>query len=609
VTLRGKLILAQVPLVLALIVVGLAGGWFTSRLGMSSQRILADNYRSVLAAQRMNDALERIDSATLFVVAGKRELGLAQVNLHRPRFESELQVQESNITEPGEREATDKLKKAWANYRAHLAQYEDPAQDSGASAAYFDGLLPAFQVVREAADNVLTINQDAMVRKSELARRLADRSITLLAVVCLSGLALGIFASTSLTGRLLRPLSVLEQAVRRIGEGDLAARARVAGEDEIARVATEFNTMADRLQKYRDSSLGELLEAQRASQATIDSLPDPVFVISTAGALVHVNRAAEALLGIAVETSLSSVDPAARAVVERVHQHVIGGKGAYVPRGLSDATRLVTTEGERYFLPRAAPVYSEAGSITGTTLVLQDVSRLVTFEELRNNLVATVAHEFRTPLTSLRMAIHLLVEQMVGPLTEKQADLVYAAREDCERLQSIIDELLDLSRIQAGRIELQRSAAPVEALVKTALEAARGSAAARQVELRAEVLPGLGAVNADLDRVQLVFANLLANAVRYSPQGGAVVVRAKELGAKVRFEVSDTGPGIAREYRQAVFEKYFQVPGSAATGVGLGLFIAREVVVAHEGEIGVDSEPGKGATFWFTLPVAAPKAA
>jgi len=269
VTLRGKLILAQVPLVLALGAVGLAGGLFTSQLGMSSQRILADNYRSVLAAQRMNDALERMDSATLFVVAGKRELGVAQVNLHRPRFEAELQVQEGNITEPGEREATDKLKAAWAVYESQLTRFE--GQEGRATSAYFDELLPAFRRVKESADTVLSLNQDAMVRKSEQARRLADRSVTLLVVVSLGGLALGLFASTSLTRRLMRPLSVLEQAVRRIGEGDLAARARVAGGDEIARVATEFNTMADRLQKYRESSLGELLEAQRASQATIDS--------------------------------------------------------------------------------------------------------------------------------------------------------------------------------------------------------------------------------------------------------------------------------------------------------------------------------------------------
>src|SRR5262249_16236882 len=155
---------------------------------------------------------------------------------------------------------------------------------------------------------------------------------------------------------------------------------------------------------------------------------------------------------------------------------------------------------------------------------------------LKNNLVATVAHEFRTPLTSLQMAIHLCVEQVVGPLTEKQADLLYAAREDCARLQAIVDELLDLSRIQAGRGERHREPLDRGAAVKRALEANQHLAEDRKVALRSELLPGIGQVAADPERVQLVFGNLLSNAIRYSPEGSTVAVRAAAAGGQVRFE-------------------------------------------------------------------------
>jgi len=588
VTLRSKLLLAQAPLVLALVLVSAAGSSITSSLGRASHRILKDNYRSVLAMQRMKDALRRMDEGAL--LGDRREAD-------RAHFAEELGVQEGNITEPGEREATARLHAAWDEYRQGL--------ERGLAT---DARLQRSERTHEAIDVILALNQDAMVRKSDEADRTARRFDAILIAAAIAGLVIAVYGTATLTTRLLRPVSVLGQAARRIGEGDLVARARVEGKDEIAQLSREFNTMADRLQQYRQSSLGELIEAQRASQAAIDSLPDPVLVVDNDGALLHANVAAESVfkvdLGQGGKEALRALDPRAREVVERMRQHVTAGKGAFSPKGLEESFPLSTPEGERHFLPRATPVYAEGGSVLGTTVVLQDVTRLQRFDELKNNLVATVAHELRTPLTSLQMAIHLCVEQTVGPLTEKQADLLYAAREDCARLQAIVDELLDLSRIQAGRVELHRQPLGAEEAVNRALEAHRHLAEERKVALRSELLPGIGQVAADAERVQLVFGNLLTNAIRHSPEGSTVAVRAAVSGSEVRFEVRDSGPGIPLEYQQAVFEKYFRLPGGPPGGAGLGLFIAKELVQAHGGNIGVASTPGTGSTFWFTLPAA-----
>lgn len=598
-TLRSKLLLAQAPLLLALVLVSVAGSYIITSLGRASHRILKDNYRSVLAMQRMKDALRRMDEGAV-VSGGAREAD-------RARFAEELAVQEGNITEPGEREKTAVLHAAWDAYGQSLdralAMDRGPPRD-----ASLRRHLEVSERTNEAIDAILALNQDAMVRKSDEADRTARRFDAILIAVAVAGFVVGAYATGTLTARLLRPVSVLGQAARRIGEGDLVARARVEGKDEIAQLSREFNTMADRLQQYRQSSLGELIEAQQASQAAIDSLPDPVLVVDNDGGLLHANVAAESVfkvdLGKGGKEALRALDPRAREVVERMRQHVAAGKGAFSPRGLEESFPLSTPEGERHFLPRATPVYAEGGAVLGTTVVLQDVTRLQRFDELKNNLVATVAHEFRTPLTSLQMAIHLCVEQTVGPLTEKQADLLHAAREDCARLQAIVDELLDLSRIQAGRVELHKEPLDAEAAVKRALEAHRHLAEERKVSLRSELLPGIGQVAADAERVQLVFGNLLTNAVRHGPEGSTVAVRAAVAGGEVRFEVRDSGPGIPPEYQQAVFEKFFRMPGGPPGGAGLGLFIAKELVEAHGGRIGVESKPGDGATFWFTLPAA-----
>jgi signal transduction histidine kinase len=616
-TFKAKLILAQAPLAIALALVGAISATVTTRLGEESGRIFVENYRSVRAAQRMKESLERIGSFPLFVLAGQRVKSAVDITQQRSLFERELRVEENNITEPGEREAAAALRESWTQYQHALDEFLAATTLEDWDRLYFDALSPAFIATKQGADQILDMNQDAIVRKSERTERSALRFQRLVGIAVLVALLGGILFSISLTARLLRPLGVVGAAVRRFGQGDLRARARLQGGDEVAQLAAEFNTMADHLERYRASSLGELLQTQQAAQAAMDGLPDPVVMLNAAGQVQAINTATTRLLGVDADLRpkdpLGTIDPAVRSLLDRVRAHVLGGRGAYVPKGFEEALPV----GDHIFLPRAAPIYGDAGEVTGVAIVLQDVTRLFHFDELKNNLVATVAHEFRTPLTSLRMAIHLCTEQAVGPLTPKQADLLFAARDDCERLQTIVDDLLNLSRIESGNIELHKRRIAPETLVTLARDTHRGAAQVRQISVRSEVAPGCPEAFADPDRLDLVFSNLLGNAIRYSAPEGEIVVRAmpettdapsepRDASANrwIRFEVADQGPGIPLQYQAELFEKFYRVPGSPPGGSGLGLFIARGIVQAHGGRIGVVSEPGKGATFWFTVPAA-----
>ena len=238
-------------------------------------------------------------------------------------------------------------------------------------------------------------------------------------------------------------------------------------------------------------------------------------------------------------------------------------------------------------------------------MVLQDVTKPRRFDELKNDLVATVAHEFRTPLTSLHMAIHLCLERAAGAITDRQEELLHAARQDCERLQRIVEDILDLARLQAGKIELYRKPTAPARLVEAAVDAERAAAKNRKILLDAEVLPGLDEVSADGERLQVVFANLLGNALRHTPEGGTVTVRARPVDGGIRFEVADTGPGIPEAYQKRVFERFFRIPGTQGSGTGLGLAVAKEIVEGHGGTIGVESDGAHGAVFWFIIPSSA----
>jgi signal transduction histidine kinase len=324
------------------------------------------------------------------------------------------------------------------------------------------------------------------------------------------------------------------------------------------------------------------------------------------GVVLNLNQTAESVLSLRRDDASAkplrtlAIDSMLRDRLEVARAHVVSGRGPYVPHRLEEAVSIARADGPRRFLPQAAALYSAEGKAIGVTIVLQDVTRLARFDQLRNDLVATVAHEFRTPLTSLQMAVHMCADAATGPLNEEQTMLMTGAKRDCERLQDIVEEILDLSRIQTGNVEVDARPVAAAHLVEHAASAAQSAARAAGVEVVVEARAPV-AVLADADRLDIVIANLLANAIRHSPAGGRVVGRVAVAGQLARFEVQDCGPGIPPQYIDRIFERFFQIPGAKRGGIGLGLYIAREIVQAHGGAMGVETEPGQGSTFWFTL--------
>ena len=210
-------------------------------------------------------------------------------------------------------------------------------------------------------------------------------------------------------------------------------------------------------------------------------------------------------------------------------------------------------------------------------MLLEDITRFRLLDEVKSNLVATVSHELKTPLTSIRIVLHLLLEEHVGPLVPKQLELLVDARDNAERLLAMINNLLDLARLEQGRTQLRLRPEGPAALLQAAADSFRPRAEDRGVALLVEERGDLTPVAVDAEQFQHALHNLLDNALKHTPQGGRITLAAEPAGEKVVFSVSDTGSGIAAEYLPLVFEKYFRVPGEAAPeGSGLGLAIVRE---------------------------------
>ncbi len=606
--LRRKLFVAALPAILTLGALGAYSAGTIERLGGAAEEILRDNYKSIRVVQRLHEVRADVEHGFL----SREQVDLAAIESRLAVCVESLVIQQGNVTEPGEGEATADLTRAFEAWSA--AVRASAALPPGrALEAYLERAHGSSEALRLAGARIVALNQEAIVRKTHdttlLAEQLRRRVVLLFLAAFTTLVVVGVLASKHLS----RPLVELTRAVRSLGKGELDQPLPLArGDDEVALLIQEVARMAEALREYRRSSLGELIAAQQLAQAAIDSLRDPVLSFGPDRRVRQVNAAATRLLGVDPDAKepLGRVPGDLRSAIGRARDRVLSGRGAVVPEGLADAIPAMVRGAARQVQLHATPtVRRGAGEIVGATVLVRDVTSLHAAAALKDDLLSTVAHELRTPLTSLRMAVHMVLEQAGGPLTDKQQELLAAAREDAERLHALIEGILSLARMEEGGLAARRRPVAPAELVDAVVGPLRVTASDRRVELVATAVAEPPCL-ADREGAVIALGNVVQNALRHTPEGGRITIDARPdaAGGTIRFEVKDTGEGIAPEHHARLFSRFYRVPGSPPGGTGLGLSITRDVIHAHGGEVGVESAPGAGSTFWFTLPCVLPDA-
>lgn len=482
-SLRARLMAALLALVLALAMQGLWSAWHLRDLGAVAERILADNYRSVDAAQQMRESLERADADRRATPAPASGVDVEQTR-HLGDVAAALAVAAGNLTEPGEGDVV-------AAIRSELTRY-------------VAGDAAAMTRLRTDTARLLAMNRDAMQRKSYAAGGVARRSVMWSVTLALLLTGIGALLTLGVAASVVQPIEALTDATRHIAAGELDVTVPEDRHDELGEMARAFNRMAARLRQVRVSDRDALDQA--------------------------------------------------RQVAERV-------------------------------------------------MLLEDVRHLHDLNRLKSEFVAEASHELRTPIASLQLGLNLALERS-DVLPAREAGIVTQCRDEAERLARLVRDLLDLSRLEGGTRAPRLERYPAGPLVRDAVAPLMRAAAARGVSLAVEAPPDLPPVNVDRAQIERVLSNLVTNAARATRPGGHVTVTATEAPDAVVVAVADTGVGIPAEHLARIFEPFAQVPGGTPGGAGLGLSISRRIVEAHGGRLTVQSTPGVGSTFTFTLPRA-----
>jgi two-component system, NtrC family, sensor histidine kinase KinB len=602
---RQKLMLGFGGLLAVIAIVGALTMVQINDLGKAIDMILKENYRSVEACQDMKESLERMDSGILFTLAGNELTGNRLIEAYTPKFRAALKLELGNITLLGEGGKAERIKALFERYTGAIPLVTQVTRPPEARRAdYFSKLQPLFQQIKNVAQDILIMNQTNMNEANNAARRLAETAHRRMLMAIMVSAFLALLFSYLAHRWILYPINRLIESANEIRGGNLDLVLEAGSRDEIGRLSESFNEMAAALRQVRKEDRANLMRTRRATEEIFKALPATIAVLDLDGKVEVSTETAERYFGLksgvlAGDLGYEWLNPLTRQALDedRIIEH--DPKNGYLQQFIDNR--------EYFFQPMAVPipVGPERREPTGVALILKDVTQVHEQQEMKRGVVSTVSHQLKTPLTSLRMSIHLLLEERVGLLNEKQTELLMAAREDSERLVGILNDLLDINRIESGKAQVTPEPASPIALAREAIEPFLVEAKDKGVTMVNDVSDDLPEVMADAEKVRHVFANLLSNALRFTSPGGSVTIQAWREQDHVVFLVQDTGKGIPAEDLKHLFEQFYRASGQdERSGVGLGLAIVKKIVRAHGGDVGAESEVGKGSTFRFTLPLS-----
>lgn len=462
---------------------------------------------------------------------------------------------------------------------------------SNLSATIIEMSHNASDLERRFVDNV-TIKAE----RSQSTAEDTERYIIIAVVLALVG---SIYVSWQLVLWILEPIRHLATRIQLISEGNYDQRVAVVSEDELGILASSFNKMSTKLKLYSEQTSEQIMMLQRTIQKTFSTFPHPIFIMQDNQSVDYRNPAADRFLhALGYDEGESVADFLSE------HMEVpLESETDYVPEGLNDSLTFRIGSQERHYLPRVLRLRDPSEVGPGLAVILDDITSMRLVDGIKSNLISTVSHEIKNPLTTLRMAIHLLLEQNVGKLNDRQEELAAMIRDESERMLQTLDGLLELARIDHSDQIIHLEACRVSDIVHGVLAENLELAKLRDIRLMADTDPDLEYVVADKRVLRHILRNFISNACKYA-DSGEVLILAQRTGTNVRFSVADHGPGIPEEHHHHLFEKFWRIPGEGSNGTGLGLAIVKQMAESHGGSVGVHTNDWGGTTFWFELPDA-----
>ncbi len=568
---KTKLNLGVGLLFLMIIILSLVAAFYIFSIKKDTENILKANYNTLEYSRNMLLSLDeiKIDEEKAIAV-----------------FETNLKNQIANITEIGEGKVTYNLQKSFDFLEKNRTDEKVKNQ------------------IRQDIFEIMKLNMIAIKEKSDIATHTAETANLWIAVTGTLCFLIAFNLLVNLPNNIANPIKELTASIKEIANKNYSERVHFMNHNEYGDLAKSFNIMAQKLEEYSNSNLHKLSFEKKRLETLINNMHDPIIGLDNNGNVLFANDEALKIMGLKSEEVIGKSAFLLASTNDLMQSLIIDDLSNEHQK--SRPLKIFADGKESYFEKETVtitvkPTGEDKTIDIGNVIILRNITVFKELDFAKTNFIATVSHELKTQIASIKMSLQLLEKPETGIINTDQKQLIDGIKEDSQRLLKITGELLELSQLETGNIQLHIEKSNPYEIINYATEAIKVQAEQKKIEIVLSTDDNLPDIKADSEKTAWVLINFLTNAIRYSSENSCITVQLKKENNKVVFQVIDTGKGIDSQYKTKVFDKYFQVPGSHKSGTGLGLAISKEFIEAQGGTIGMESELGLGSTFYFKL--------
>ncbi|MCR1952771.1 MULTISPECIES: ATP-binding protein [unclassified Clostridium] len=593
-------------LVIIIILVGLFAVINMYNINKSTNGLITNNYKSINTSNKMIDCINSQDKAILIYLQGNKDEALNLFHATDDEFYKWFYVEKSNITEPGELELVDRINSQYIEFSklfSGLQDYNNGQNHDELVQIYYQKISPQIDLLNKSLKELFELNEDIMLKKEGALRSSSESSIYFIIFISLGGAIIGGSIAMFFTNRYFNPIHLLINTIKSVKAGDLNKQSPVIYDDEIGLLAKEFNNMTNRLYDFEKSTEGNLVAEKNRSLSIIKSISDPIILLDDRFRIKFINDEGKSFFNIDEE---HCIDKSFFEVINlsKVYKYIKES----INKGSENREELIEIKrnNKKYFFNITSTIIKGSEEkIDGVVVLFKNITGLKELEIIKADFIGTISHELKTPLTSIMMGVGLINDSNIGSLNSKQREILETIKEDVQKLNDLVSNLLKISHIQSNKTSFNIRNNDIKELIKNCLYNFIPLAKEKGIELKLNLEERLPDVMMDEEKIKWVLNNLLSNAVRYTEKG-SIKIDGYIKENNICVSVTDTGRGIPSNYLEKVFERFVRVEGFEIPeeSTGLGLSIAKEIVEIHGGKIWCESKVGYGSKFIFTIPLS-----